>query len=219
MKDLRQQLSKGAAVECSDGALGTVLKVDDGNGPAVLQVITSGGPVAVPLGFIRHVRKDGTIVLSCTKVGAREFSSPDFDGAVFGAQEQRIPLHAEELFAVKELKHLGTVEVRTQMEEVTGSVDVEALREEVEVEHVPVGQEVAQRQGPWREGDDLMVPVYEEQLVVSKRLIHKETVRVRRLERREMRRFEDVLRRDRLDVEHPEGTVLFKERFGVDGAP
>src|SRR5579862_1481183 len=78
-----------------------------------------------------------------------------------------VKLRREELVAHKEMRHLGDIEIRTETEHVPGRLQVEALREQVEVEHVPVGRVVSEREEPHQEGDELIVPIYEEQLVVS----------------------------------------------------
>src|SRR5439155_9370005 len=125
----------------------------------------------------------------------------------------RLELREEQLVAHKDLRHLGEVVVRTEVEEVPGRLEVEAEREEVEVDHVPVGQVVRERVAPWEEGDVLVVPVYEEQLVVVKRLVLKEELRIRRVAGTERQVFEDVLRRERLVIEDPQNTGLVHEQF------
>src|SRR5439155_6212292 len=125
----------------------------------------------------------------------------------------RLELREEQLVAHKDLRHLGEVVVRTEVEEVPGRLEVEAEREEVEVDHVPVGQVVRERVAPWEEGDVLVVPVYEEQLVVVKRLVLKEELRIRRVASTERQVFEDVLRRERLVIEDPQNTGLVHEQF------
>lgn len=134
--------------------------------------------------------------------------------------ERTIQLREEELVAHKDLRDLGEVVVRTEVQEFPGRLEVDALREEVQVEHVPVGQVVRERQAPWEEGDTLMVPVYEEQLVVVKRLVHKENLHIRRVATTERVLFEDTLRRDHLIVEDPDNTGLVREQFdeGDEGA-
>src|SRR5689334_2815575 len=86
-------------------------------------------------------------------------------------EERTIELREEQLVANKELRELGEIIVRTQTETVPGHLEVDAVREEVEVEHEPVGEAVSERQQPWEQDGILVVPVYEEQLVVTKRLI------------------------------------------------
>lgn len=136
------------------------------------------------------------------------------DNLDMGADAERtLELREEQLVARKDLREAGEVRVRTVVEEVPGRLEVEALREEVEIEHVPMGQIVSERQGPWEEDDMLVVPVYEEQLVVVKRLVLKEHLRIRRVSSTERQLFEDTLRRDRLVVEDPSNTHLVHERY------
>jgi uncharacterized protein (TIGR02271 family) len=130
--------------------------------------------------------------------------------------EQTLRLREEELVARKVMEEVGRVQVRTRTEEFPGRLEVEALREEVEVEHVPVGQVVSERRAPWEEDGVLVVPVYEEQLVVTKRLVLKEHLRVRRYQTAERQVFEDTLRRERLVIEDPSGRDLVHERFPAE---
>ena len=124
---------------------------------------------------------------------------------------QTIKLRREELVARKEMRHLGDVEIRTEVGESPGRLEVEALKENVEVEHVPIGRTVSVREEPRYEGDELVVPVYEEQLVVSKRLVLREELRIRRIREVERRLFEDTLKREHVVVEDPENLVY--ERY------
>jgi uncharacterized protein (TIGR02271 family) len=136
--------------------------------------------------------------------------------------EETLELREERLIAHKELREVGEVRVHTQIEEVPGRLEVDAYREEVEIEHEPVGQAVSERRHPWEEDGVLIVPVYEEQLVVSKRLILKERLRIRRIATTERQLFQDTLRQERLVVEDPDGTGLVHERYptsDVDSEP
>jgi len=126
---------------------------------------------------------------------------------------QTLELREEQLVAHKELRELGDVELRTEIEEVPGRLEVDAYREEVVVEHEPVGQVVSEREKPWEEDGILVVPVYEEQLVVTKRLVLRERMRVRRVGTTERQLFEDTLRRERLVIDDPQHTGLVRERY------
>lgn len=53
-------------------------------------------------------------------------------------------------------------------------------REEVQVERVPVNRVVDEPFGQYQEGDTTIIPVFEEVLVVEKRLMLKEEVRITR---------------------------------------
>ena len=127
--------------------------------------------------------------------------------------ERTLELREEQLVPRKDLREVGEVVIRTEVEEVPGRLEVQAYREEVEVEHVPVGQVVRERVPPWEEDNVLVVPVYEEQLVVVKRLLLREHLRIRRVPATETRLFEDSMLRERVVVEDPAGTGLVHERF------
>ncbi|MBA2447738.1 MAG: YsnF/AvaK domain-containing protein [Chloroflexi bacterium] len=130
--------------------------------------------------------------------------------------EQTLELREEQLVPHKEMREVGQIQIRTEVEEIPGRLEVEALREEVEVEHVPIGQVVSERVPPWEEDGVLYVPLYEEQLVMVKRLVLREHLKIRRVGTTETRLFEDTLRRDRLVVEDPDNTGLVHERFPTD---
>jgi uncharacterized protein (TIGR02271 family) len=132
--------------------------------------------------------------------------------------EQTLELREERLVARKELRELGDIEIRTEIDEVPGRLEVDALREEVEVEHETVGQVVSERDKPWEEDGVLVVPIYEEQLVVTKRLVLRERLRIRRVGVTERQLFQDTLRRERLVVEDPQHTGLVHERYPTGDA-
>lgn len=137
-----------------------------------------------------------------------------YSSADLPPEGRTIPLRQEELVAHREMRHVGDVEIRTEVEEVPGRLEVQAQHEELEVEHVPVGRVVAQREAPHQEADVLVVPVYEEQLVVVKKLVLREELRIRRVPSVETQVFEDTLRRERLIVEDDSGAL--RERYPVD---
>jgi stress response protein YsnF len=90
-------------------------------------------------------------------------------------------------------------------------------REEVAVEHEPVGEVVTERVEPWQEADGTyVVPMHEERLVVVKRLVLRERIRIRRVGTTERQLFEDTLRRERLVVEDPQHTGRVREVYPAD---
>jgi uncharacterized protein (TIGR02271 family) len=213
---------RGAAVTCSDGVAGSVVGVDnDANGrPQYLRIASSGGGehLLVPLTLIQGIRDDGTVLLHCTCSDLQRWSA-DADGTTTDAlpadaeQVGLIHLHEERLVPHTDLRTVGEIEVRTELEEFPGRLEVAALREEVEVEHVPMGHTVKERVGPWEEDGVLVVPVYEEQLVVVKRLVMREQLRIRRVETHETRLFEETLRREHAVVDDPQSTGLVHEYY------
>jgi uncharacterized protein (TIGR02271 family) len=148
----------------------------------------------------------------------REVAPADLEARAPEDEEQVLELREEELVAHKELRELGEVAVSTEIDEVPGRLEVDAFREEVTVEHEPVGQAVSEREEPWEDDGVLVVPVYEEQLVVTKRLVLKERLRISRVRVSERHLFEDTLRQERLKLEDPQGTGLVHEQDPTDEA-
>ena len=113
-----------------------------------------------------------------------------------------VPLLAEDVSIVKQEVVTGHLTVSTVSHQHEHLVDELLTRESVEVERVPVGQIVDRAPQVREEGDTLIIPVMEEVLVVERRLILKEEVRVRRIrtaerhqERLQLRRQEAMITR------------------------
>lgn len=92
-----------------------------------------------------------------------------------------IPLVQEELVVSKQLRETGKVRVRTEVQWHTGHARADLFSDDVEVERVPVGREVASVPPVREEGDTTIIPVVEEILVVEKRLLLKEEVHLKRV--------------------------------------
>jgi uncharacterized protein (TIGR02271 family) len=98
-----------------------------------------------------------------------------------GEQETEvIPLVEEELVVTKHQVETGRVRVRTEVQWRTDHARAELFRDHVEVERVPVGREVEAVPPIREDGDMVIIPVVEEVLVVEKRLVLKEEVRLKR---------------------------------------
>ncbi|MBV8716543.1 MAG: DUF2382 domain-containing protein [Chloroflexi bacterium] len=126
-------------------------------------------------------------------------------------EERVVQLREEQLVAHKKLRDLGEIVIRTVVETMPAELQVEAQRDEVEIVHEPVGQAVSDRRGPWEEDGELIVPVYEEQLVVTKRLMLRERLRVRRVSTSERQLFQENVKRERLVIEDPQHTGRVRE--------
>jgi uncharacterized protein (TIGR02271 family) len=217
MSTVELHIHAGAPVECVDGPAGRVsrLETDAAGNLSALRVETGRGEFVVPEREVRDVRPDGTVLLHCRlpELGAAGADSPA--GAAAGPVGT-LSLREERLVARKELEQVGEVVVRTEVDEVPGRLEVEALREEVEVEHQPLGQVVSERREPWEEDGVLIVPVYEEQLVVTKRLVLREQIRIRRVRTAERQLFEETLRRERAVVDDPGRPGLVRELHPTD---
>lgn len=124
-------------------------------------------------------------------------------------EERSLPLVEESLVTQRRTLETGTVRVRTVMQQREEVARAEIYRQAVSVEHVPINREIDEVPAPWEDGDVLVIPVVEEILVVEKRLILREEVRVRR----------------RREVDHVEQPISLRamealvERHGVAAGP
>ena len=98
---------------------------------------------------------------------------------------QVVPLLAEELAVTKEKLETGRVRVNTVTRVHEELVDELLAREKVEVERVAVGKLIEAMPSVREDGETIVIPVVEEVLVVERRLILKEEVRIRRVRKTE----------------------------------
>jgi stress response protein YsnF len=89
------------------------------------------------------------------------------------------------------------------VEEVPVRREVDRDVEGVDVQHVPVGEVVSERRKPWREGETIVVPIYEERLVVERQLVLTEQLRIRRVSRTERQEVQGTIRRERAVIDDP----------------
>jgi uncharacterized protein (TIGR02271 family) len=122
-------------------------------------------------------------------------------------------LREERLIIEKDVHTIGEVVLRKVVEQIPQQVEVDATHDEVEVEYVSVGEVVKQRRPPWFEDDVLVIPVYEEQLVVTRQIVMREQVRVRRSPVTERHILSDALRRENAVVEDPQQTGRVTEHL------
>jgi uncharacterized protein (TIGR02271 family) len=95
------------------------------------------------------------------------------------ADEPRaIPLVEETLHIAKRTVTTGRVRVRTEVEERIALAAADLTRETADIERVAIDREITEAPDVRREGDTLIIPVVEEMLVVTKRLVLREELRV-----------------------------------------
>jgi uncharacterized protein (TIGR02271 family) len=121
--------------------------------------------------------------------------------------DKTIPLHEEALSVGKRQVERGSVRVAMTVREREETVEQELRSEAVEVVRVPVGREVDVPPEPRREGDVLIVPVFEEELVVTKRLVLKEELHIRKRTSQRTERVSVPLRSEEAVVTREENTA------------
>jgi uncharacterized protein (TIGR02271 family) len=121
---------------------------------------------------------------------------------VAAGESRVIPVVREEVVVGRREVERGGVRVHKRVEEREEIVDQPTYREEVSVERVAIGQPIDAPSGSRQEGDTLIIPVFEEMLVVEKRLVLKEEIRItrRRIEERGQTRV--TLREEHVDIEN-----------------
>jgi len=111
------------------------------------------------------------------------------------------PVIEEEALISKRSVERERVKVVTHVSQHEEVVDVPVVNEEIEVTRVAVGRVVEAAELPRQEGDTLVVPVYDEVLVVEKRLVLREEVRLKRLRRERVEQQHVTLRREDVQIE------------------
>lgn len=94
--------------------------------------------------------------------------------------EQTIALAAEYLNVEVKTVTTGTVTVATKVVDTEETVALPLQREEVEIDRISINRAVDQTVPTREEGDVTIVSVYEEVLVVTKQLVLKEELHIRR---------------------------------------
>jgi uncharacterized protein (TIGR02271 family) len=107
----------------------------------------------------------------------------------------------EELSVDKDTVETGRVRVRVVTHEHDETVEVPLTARRVEVERVPVGREVDAIPPRRQEGDTTIVPVVEEVVVLSRKLVLKEEIRLKLVESTEQYRESVTLHRQDAVVE------------------
>ncbi|HKD45448.1 MAG TPA: DUF2382 domain-containing protein [Candidatus Angelobacter sp.] len=91
-----------------------------------------------------------------------------------------VPLHTEEVSVAKRRVVTGQVRVGIVTKETEQLVEELLDHEHVEIERTAIGKQVDKAPPVREEGDTLIIPILEEVVVVERRLVLKEEVRVRR---------------------------------------
>jgi uncharacterized protein (TIGR02271 family) len=119
--------------------------------------------------------------------------------------ERKLQVFAEELSVAKEKLETGRVRVSTRTHEREAVVDEDLARERVEVETMPMNLRIDTVPKVRQEGDTTIIPVVEEQLVVERRLVLKEEVRIKRVRSTERHQEKVTLRYQEAIVTRQEG--------------
>ena len=109
-------------------------------------------------------------------------------------EDLHIPVHVEEIFVSRREIEKANVQVALVTETREQLLDEELTHVRVEIERVPIGRTIEVVPPIRQEGDITIIPVVEEVVVVERRLVLKEEVRVRRVSTKEQHQETLVLR-------------------------
>ena len=112
--------------------------------------------------------------------------------------ELRVQRSEEELSTGVRQREAGSINVKKSVRTEREEVRVPRRREEVEVERVPTNQEV---EGAEFGDEEVVVQVFEEEVVVSKRIVLKEEIRLRKRVVEEVETFEVDLRKEEVEID------------------
>lgn len=214
----------GARVRTTDGMIGTVERLETagtgaGDQPDHMVVRSDDGQwrYRIPLMLVTSVTQEAFSPIVHITMEPRDLphyimadqqptaSASELD---LGASETqwaipaddetlRIPLAAEELIAQKQAVVRGKVHVHKGVETVEQSFSVPVYHEEAVIEHISPDQ--YDGQAPLNPNETI-IPIVEEQLVVEKRSVVKEYIRVRKNIVSEEQSVRDTVRREFVEI-------------------
>ncbi len=126
---------------------------------------------------------------------------PSTDTRLSLGSDLTIPVYAEDLTVSKRQSVLATVRVRLQTQTHEQVIDELLQQERVDVERVAIGRTVDAVPAIREEGDTTIIPVVAEELVVERRLVLKEEIRLTRVRTRERHQETVTLREQAATVE------------------
>jgi len=192
-----------------NGLRGTVVEDGPPVGDPATQLLVrfeTGQQVVVPKTLLKR-QKDGQFHLALDIAELLGNSHSDSPVQLVGESEVVVPIVEERLKVATSQTDTNRIEIRKTVEEHRERVDQPLLTEEVQIERValnrPLDEPVAVRQ----EGDTLVVPLLEEVLVVEKRLILREEVRITKVRQETHAPQEVTLRKEQVEVVRTSGAA------------
>jgi uncharacterized protein (TIGR02271 family) len=116
--------------------------------------------------------------------------------------ETVIPLLAEEVAVAKQVIETGRVQVSRVTHEREQLIDELLAHNTVEIDRTAIGRQIDAMPAVRDEGDTIVIPIVEEVLVIERRLLLKEEVRVRRVRSMERHQESVTLRHHEAVIRH-----------------
>jgi uncharacterized protein (TIGR02271 family) len=210
-------IMQGVTVITDDGVSGTVIEIitDESETEKAIIRLSDGARLVVPRQYLTP-QYDGSfrIAVSSDVLLAASGKAPaagtgdwaDLVGVTVVDDEVMIPVIAEELTVETQLVERGRVRVTKRIETREETVDAPITTERVIVERLALNRILDEEDLPEvrQEGDVLIIPLIEEVLVVEKRYLLREEVRVFKERTTTSHPQTIALRREVVDVERLE---------------
>lgn len=194
--------------EVKSGRIVVTVKADGRSAEAwtILQRHGAYNRTTAPVAGVRASTASSVAAATGPNVGMPS-RSPAGSATSAGAStgDQTIQLHEEELRARKQPVQTGEVRVHKEVVTEQKTLNVPVQREEVVIERRPVGNQAASSTDI-REGQEIRIPVSEEQVRVEKQTVVKEEVRVGKRQVQGTEQVSGTVRKEEARVER-EGNV------------
>jgi uncharacterized protein (TIGR02271 family) len=212
-------------VYATDGLLGSIVsvpRVDLGDPSAPAEVVVLDVQAGPGVEEFRRITRDAIdrVENRALYLNLSRAEAPHASAVVASAHRQlptpgerlSVPLVEEAVEIDRRVVELGYVHVHKAVEEHIDEQEVSLRHQQVEVERVPVDRVITDLIDPYMDGDVYVVPVIEEEVVVTRRLRLKEELRIRRSAGERLQTVRTPFRRE---------TVTIDERWydSDDGQP
>ena len=141
--------------------------------PELVVLLFDGQQVRLPSSAIT-LQSNGTYLLSASFASFREAAPPHSTPP----DELVIPIIAEEVHIDKHWVETGRVRITKVINQAETNIDELLAQEQIEIQRIPMDQLVLEKPQPRYEGDTLIIPRVEEELVIEKRFRLKEEIHV-----------------------------------------
>jgi uncharacterized protein (TIGR02271 family) len=115
-------------------------------------------------------------------------------------QETVIPLFEEDISVTKRKIERGRFRVDIRVAEREKSLEQTLERQDVEIERIAVGRVIDSMPGVRHEGDVMVIPIVEEEVVLVTRLVLREEIRIRKKVTQRTEQFTVKLRSERAEI-------------------
>jgi uncharacterized protein (TIGR02271 family) len=189
-------LEKPVHMETRDKQVGVVLVERARDDMALLQM-ENGQRVWVPKSYLQK-RRDGSYYLP---LDMEDILSQGVETDSDRQTIRIVPIVQEELVVEKQKRETGRVRVHKQVHTRQETIDEPGYIEEVSVERVPMNEIIDAPRKAHYEGNTFVIPLIEEELVVTKRLVLREELRITK-KRKLVRTRQDVkLRKEDVTID------------------